>query len=105
VIEQSFASGAVQGPSYRGPDYGTYGGVVAYGKGGTLASNVYWDKETATRTVSTGDVAQLPASNGLTTAQMSNPLSFDASWNFGPTGVWVMLPGLSNPLLRWQLGQ
>ena len=29
----------------------------------------------------------------------------DASWNFGPTGVWVMLPGLSHPLLRWQLGQ
>ncbi|WP_175166402.1 filamentous hemagglutinin N-terminal domain-containing protein [Paraburkholderia fynbosensis] len=105
VIEQSFATGPVLGPSYQGPGYGTYGGIVAYGVGGTLASNVYWDKETTTRTVSTGYGSQLPASNGLTTAQMSNPSSFDASWDFSPTGVWVMPAGATHPILRWQLAQ
>ncbi|MCC8405337.1 filamentous hemagglutinin N-terminal domain-containing protein [Paraburkholderia sp. MMS20-SJTN17] len=105
VIEQSFAAGPVLGPSYQGPAYGTYGGIVAYGAGGTIASNVYWDKQTTTRTVSTGDVSQLPASNGLTTAQMSNPASFDASWNFSPTGVWALPAGATHPVLRWQLGQ
>ncbi|MGF6610287.1 filamentous hemagglutinin family protein [Paraburkholderia sp. WSM4175] len=105
VIEQSFAAGPVRGPSYQGPDYGTYGGIVAYSVGGTLASNVYWDKETTTRMVSSGYGSQLPASNGLTTAQMGNPSSFDASWDFSPTGVWVMPAGASHPILRWQSGQ
>jgi hypothetical protein len=105
VIEQSFATGPVLGPSYQGPGYGTYGGIVAYGAGGTIATNVYWDRETTTRTVSTGDVSQLPASNGLTTAQMGNPSSFDASWDFSPTGVWAMPAGATHPVLRWQSGQ
>ncbi|RKT22253.1 filamentous hemagglutinin family protein [Paraburkholderia sp. RAU2J] len=105
VIEQSFATGPVLGPSYQGPGYGTYGGIVAYSVGGTLASNVYWDKETTTRTVSTGYGSQLPASNGITTAQMSNPSSFDVSWDFSPTGVWVMPAGATHPILRWQLAQ
>ncbi|MGF6416287.1 filamentous hemagglutinin N-terminal domain-containing protein [Paraburkholderia sp. MM5482-R1] len=105
VIEQSFAVGPVLGPSYQGPGYGTYGGIVAYGASGTIAGNVYWDKETTTRTVSTGDVSQLPASNGFTTAQMSNPASFDASWDFSQTGAWVMPAGATHPILRWQLGQ
>lgn len=106
LIEQSFASGEVLGPSYQGPDYGTYGGIVAYQglpAGVPLASNVYWDKETTTRTKSSGYGAQLSASNGLTTAQMSNPASFDASWDFSETGTWVIPAGATHPILRWQL--
>ncbi|MGF6735227.1 filamentous hemagglutinin family protein [Paraburkholderia youngii] len=106
LIEQSFASGEVLGPILQGPDYGTYGGIVAYQglpAGVPLASNVYWDKETTTRTKSSGYGAQLPASNGLTTAQMSNPASFDASWDFSETGTWVIPTGATHPILRWQL--
>ncbi len=104
VIEQSFASGPVQGPSYQGPAYGTYGAIAA-SNGGTIATNVYWNKETTTRTVSTGAGTQLPAANGLTTAQMSNPASFDASWDFSATGAWVIPAGATHPILRWQLAQ
>ncbi|MBB5496491.1 filamentous hemagglutinin family protein [Paraburkholderia sp. MM5384-R2] len=108
LIEQSFASGEVRGPTFQGPDYGTYGGIVAVQgvpAGVPLASNVYWDKETTTRTKSSGYGAQLSASNGLTTAQMSNPASFDASWDFSETGTWVIPAGATHPILRWQLGQ
>ncbi|MBC8752449.1 MULTISPECIES: two-partner secretion domain-containing protein [Paraburkholderia] len=106
LIEQSFASGEVRGPTFQGPDYGTYGGIVAVQglpAGVPLASNVYWDKETTTRTKSSGYGAQLSASNGLTTAQMSNPASFDASWDFSETGTWVIPAGATHPILRWQL--
>ncbi|MEM5295920.1 filamentous hemagglutinin N-terminal domain-containing protein [Burkholderia sp. JPY481] len=105
LIEQSFASGAVLGPSFQGPDYGTYGGIVAVQgspAGVPLASNVYWDKQTTTRSVSAGTGPQLPASNGLTTAQMSDPASF-VGWDFGPTGAWVIPAGTSHPVLRWQV--
>jgi hypothetical protein len=34
---------------------------------------------------------------------MSNPSSFDASWDFSPTGAWVMPAGATHPILRWQL--
>ncbi|WP_429454434.1 filamentous hemagglutinin N-terminal domain-containing protein [Paraburkholderia sp. 40] len=105
VVEQSFASGEVRGPFGQGPDYGTYGAIVARDNGGTIATNVYWDKETTTRTQGTGNLAQLPPSNGLTTAQMSNPSSFDASWDFSPTGAWVMPAGATHPILRWQLAR
>ncbi|MCC8402873.1 filamentous hemagglutinin N-terminal domain-containing protein [Paraburkholderia sp. MMS20-SJTN17] len=104
VIEQSFATGLVRG--YCCPPPGTptfYGGIAAVGNG-TIANNVYWDKETTTRAVSTGDGTQLPASNGLTTAQMSNPASFDTSWDISPTGVWIIAAGATHPILRWQPG-
>ena len=105
VIEQSFATGLVKG--YCCPPPGTptlYGGISAVDNG-TTSMNVYWDTQTTNQPLSAGAGAQLPASNGLTTAQMSTPSSFDASWDFSPTGVWVMQPGPSHPLLRWQLGQ
>nr|WP_027212744.1 filamentous hemagglutinin N-terminal domain-containing protein [Burkholderia sp. WSM2232] len=105
VIEQSFASGAVRGPSYQGPTYGTYGAIVGYNDGGTIAPNVYWDKETTTRLASTGAGTQLPAANGLTSAQMSSPASFDAFWDFSATGAWAMPAGATHPVLRWQLAQ
>ncbi|KAA0997919.1 filamentous hemagglutinin N-terminal domain-containing protein [Paraburkholderia panacisoli] len=104
VVEQSFASGQVQ--SYCcGPPDSTYFGGIASSNGGTIATNVYWDKETTTRTQSSGAGGQLPSSNGLTTAQMGNVKSFDASWDFSPTGTWAMPASATHPILRWQLAQ
>ncbi|MGF6936512.1 filamentous hemagglutinin family protein [Paraburkholderia sp. UCT70] len=109
VIEQSFATGLVRGYCCIPPGTpSSFGGVAAYNQpaaNGTIATNVYWDKQTTNQPVSAGTGDQLPASNGLTTAQMSNPASFDASWDFSPTGVWVMPAGATHPILRWQLAQ
>ncbi|WP_121323822.1 filamentous hemagglutinin N-terminal domain-containing protein [Paraburkholderia sp. RAU2J] len=106
VVEQSFASGEVRGLccGQPNPPGAAYGGIASSNEG-TIATNVYWDKETTTRTVSAGSGTQLPAANGLTTAQMSNPSSFDASWDFSPTGAWVMPAGATHPILRWQLAR
>jgi filamentous hemagglutinin family protein len=107
TIEQSFAAGLVQGYCCAPPGTVTsFGGIAAYNQpdpNAGIATNVYWDKQTTTRSVSAGTGPQLPASNGLTTAQMSDPASF-VGWDFGPTGAWVMLAGASHPVLRWQPG-
>jgi hypothetical protein len=44
----------------------------------------------------------LPPSNGLTTAQMSDPASF-AGWDFSSNGAWTMPAGATHPVLRWQV--
>jgi len=44
----------------------------------------------------------VPDANGLTTAQMSNPVNF-IGWNFGPGGVRAMPAGATHPVLAWQL--
>ncbi|NKJ50665.1 filamentous hemagglutinin [Burkholderia sp. SG-MS1] len=95
IIEQSFATGRVT--QYN---FGTVPIGIAYSAGGTIKNNVYWDKETTGATKGGG---ALPASNGLTTAQMSNPASFDTSWDFSATGAWAMPAGATHPVLRWQL--
>lgn len=105
VIEQSFVSGPVSGYCCSPPGTATQFGGIAAVDNGTTASNVYWDTQATLQPNSAGTGTQLPAANGFTTAQMSTASSFDASWDFSPTGAWVMLPGLSHPLLRWQLGQ
>jgi filamentous hemagglutinin family protein len=91
TITQSFVS---SNPVYSVSRW--VGGVCSGCTG--LGSDVYWDVQ-ATRQASSG--GNLPASNGLTTAQMSTPASF-AGWDFGPNGVWVMLPGATHPILAWQ---
>ncbi len=107
TIEQSFAAGLVQGYCCPPPDTVTsFGGIAAFNQpdpNAGIATNVYWDKQTTTRSVSAGTGPQLPASNGLTTAQMSDPASF-VGWDFGPTGAWVMPAGASHPVLRSQPG-
>jgi filamentous hemagglutinin family protein len=90
TISQSFATGRVQGEE---------GGIVATNFNGTIAPNVYWNKCTTGQANGGGN---LPASNGLTTAQMSTPSSF-VSYDFSPTGVWAMPAGATHPILRWQL--
>jgi filamentous hemagglutinin family protein len=91
TITQSFVSGPVRSVS------GQVGGVCA--SCGGLGNDVYWDVQTTGQPSSGGN---LPASNGLTTAQMSAPASF-AGWDFGPNGAWVMLPGATHPVLAWQV--
>jgi filamentous hemagglutinin family protein len=100
VIDQSFAVGAVViGQPSAG---GQTGGIAAFNDG-AIHSNVYWDKTTtqqsAAADVNTGSVP--PASNGLTTAQMSNASSF-AGWDFSAGGVWAMPAGATHPILQWQ---
>jgi filamentous hemagglutinin family protein len=106
TIEQSFAAGLVQGYCCSPPGTITsFGGIAAYNQpdpNAGIASNVYWDKQTTTRSVSAGTGPQLPASNGLTTAQMSDPASF-VGWDFGPSGAWFMPAGATHPILRWQV--
>ncbi|MGF6981123.1 filamentous hemagglutinin family protein [Paraburkholderia atlantica] len=92
TITESFASGKVSAFNLV-----TVGGVCAYCTG--LGSDVYWDTETTGQAKSGGN---LPASNGLTTAQMSDPRSF-VGWNFGSNGAWVMPAGATHPVLRWQV--
>lgn len=89
TISQSFATGAVQ--TRLMPTHG----VIGFGSG-TLAPDVYWNTETTGQADSGGN---LPATNGLTTAQMSNPASF-AGYDFGPGGVWSMPAGATHPVLQ-----
>ncbi|HEX7933765.1 MAG TPA: filamentous hemagglutinin N-terminal domain-containing protein [Paraburkholderia sp.] len=91
TITQSFVSGPVRAVSRQ------VGGICAVCSG--IGDDVYWNVETTGQAVSGGN---LPASNGLTTAQMSNPASF-AGWDFGPNGAWAMPAGATQPVLRWQI--
>jgi hypothetical protein len=93
TISQSFATGPVQ--TRLMPTHG----VIAFGSG-TLAQDVYWNTETTGQPLSGGT---LPASNGLTTAQMANPASF-AGYDFSTdAAVWALPAGATRPVLRWQI--
>jgi filamentous hemagglutinin family protein len=102
TIRQSFATGAVtiNGPSSLA-EQGHYGGIAAYNSG-TIANDVYWNKDTTGAIAGVGTGTSPPASNGLTRVQMSKPASF-SGWNFSSTGVWALPTGTSHPILRWQL--
>ncbi|CAD6549605.1 hypothetical protein LMG28727_04985 [Paraburkholderia kirstenboschensis] len=92
TVTESFATGQVSAFNRV-----TVGGICDYCTG--LGSDVYWNTETTGQAKSGGN---LPASNGLTTAQMSDPTSF-VGWNFGSNGAWVMPAGATHPVLRWQV--
>jgi hypothetical protein len=106
TIEQSFATGKVTQagtPAYTFPPIG-----LAVYNAGTIANDVFWDKQTTGATLGVafdhpvlGNPA--PAANGLTTAQMSTPSSFGATYDFSANGVWAMPAGATHPVLRWQL--
>lgn len=93
TITQSFATGAVLGALETG-------GIAAENDG-VIGSDVYWNKNTTHMTAGVGAGIPVSASNGLTTAQMSNPASF-SGWNFGSTGAWEMPADEPFPFLRWQ---
>lgn len=97
VISQSFATGLVTQPLY-----GPIG--IARANDGTIAPDVYWNKDTTTATVGVVYGTPVPAANGYTTAQMSNTASFP-TYDFSATGAWAMPAGATHPILRWQLGE
>jgi hypothetical protein len=100
-ISQSFASGAVT-INFPGPDeQGRLGGIAEVNKG-TIANDVYWNSDTTGLNVGVGSGTPIPDSNGLTTAQMSNPANF-AGWDFSSTGAWALPAGYEQPILRWQI--
>ncbi|OTP80363.1 two-partner secretion domain-containing protein [Caballeronia sordidicola] len=95
TISQSFATGKV--------GFGSQGSAgFAFVNNGTIAPDSYWNTETTTQTQGVRAGTQLPASNGLTTAQMSTEASF-VSYDFSPTGVWALPAGATHPVLRWQV--
>ncbi|MGF6371888.1 filamentous hemagglutinin family protein [Paraburkholderia sp. RAU6.4a] len=93
TITQSFATGPVSSASIF------VGGICGYLNCVGIGSDVYWNVQTTGQSSSGGN---LPASNGLTTAQMSAPASF-VGWDFGPSGAWTMPPGATHPVLTWQV--
>lgn len=97
TISQSFATGLVTQPFYQPIG-------IARTNNGTIASDVYWDKDTTAAAVGVVYGTPMPAANGYTTAQMSDTASF-ATYDFSATGAWAMPAGATHPILRWQLGE
>jgi filamentous hemagglutinin family protein len=94
TISQSFVTGQVNADPFTDPNPGA---ITGYNTGTVTADN-YWNVQTTGLTNGGG----APASNGLTTAQMSHPASF-AGWDFSANGAWAMPAGWTHPVLRWQL--
>jgi hypothetical protein len=97
TITQSFVSGTGPGPSGFTAAYG-----IAVSNNGTIANDVYWNKDTTDTTSGVGSGTGVPASNGLTASQMSTPSSF-TGYDFSANGIWAMPAGATHPVLRWQL--
>ncbi len=95
TISQSFFSGSIGGFS-RLSRYG-----IAVANTGAIANDVYWSTDTSGTAVGVGSGTPVPASNGLSTAQMAAPSSF-VGYDFGPHGAWAMLAGANHPVLQWQ---
>lgn len=99
TTSQSFANGAITAAI---PGAGGQAAGIAVQNSGTIANDVYWNRDTTGATSGVAFGTPTPAANGLTTAQMSDPSSF-AGWHFGPGGDWVMPAGETHPVLAWQL--
>jgi hypothetical protein len=95
TISQSFETGAVSGANDV-----TFG--LAWYNTGTIGNDVYWNADVNQYLPGVGSGTPVPASNGLTTAQMSQASSF-AGYDFGPNGVWAMPVNGTHPVLQWQL--
>jgi hypothetical protein len=98
LIQQSFTTLAM--PNTLPPGY--IGGI-AWNNTGHITSDVYWDKQLTQQDTGVALGMQIPAANGLTTAQMSARSSFAPSWNFAPHGTWTFVPGVLHPVLQWEV--
>ena len=79
-----------------------YGGITS-GNRGVIANNVFWNVDATNLAIGVVSGTPIPAQNGLTAAQMSVPASFGGTYDFSPTGTWVIPGGATHPVLRWQL--
>jgi filamentous hemagglutinin family protein len=104
TIEESFSAAEVT-PYYEQGRASS--GSVAGTNAGHIANDVYWAVDAPGGTVNSavGAGASPSAANGFVVAQMSNPASFAATWNFAPGGTWYVAPGYSHPILRWELSR
>jgi hypothetical protein len=80
-----------------------YIGGIAHTNSGSIADDVFWDRQTSGVAVGVLHGTQIPDANGLTTAQMSVASSFGPNWNFATNGVWGIPARATHPVLRWQL--
>ncbi|WP_206950603.1 hypothetical protein [Trinickia acidisoli] len=104
TITQSYATGQVVEPNPPdNPNLIPAVGITVSNMG-TIGNDVYWDKDTTGASIGVYTGTQVPAANGLTSAQMSETASF-AGYDFGPGGVWAMPAGATHPVLSWQVGQ
>lgn len=104
AIRQSFATGPL---TLINPGALSYiGGIDGQFINGNVSNDVYWNVQTTGVAAGIGNKAGPgpvpPATNGLTTAQMSTRSSF-VGYNFGPGGVWAMPAGSTHPVLAWQV--
>ncbi|WP_124800599.1 hypothetical protein [Paraburkholderia phosphatilytica] len=97
TIAQSFVSGAARSAGTPPGVPGQAGAICVNCNG--VSTDVYWNAQT---TGTSWSGSKLPASNGLTTAQMSDPASF-AGWDFSANGAWAMPAGATYPVLAWQV--
>jgi hypothetical protein len=100
TISQSYASDSGGAAGARNL------GRVASTNNGTIANDVYWyNAEYLAQSPGVFTGTQIPAANGRTFEQLSDPTTFASSWNFRPDGTWAMPTTYSTlPILRWQLG-
>jgi hypothetical protein len=126
TVNESYSTGVVMGDGYNGGLVGQNAGTIdqsyaaasqpvfltpnppggiAGNNQAIIASDVYWNTDTSQAASGVGSGNAVPASSGLTTAQMSNPASFGSTWDFSATGVWALPAGATQPVLRWQLAQ
>lgn len=96
TISESFATGNAD--FERDPTQ--VGGIVAVNNG-SIADNVYWDKDTSLAAAGVAWGTSTPAASGLTTAQMTDRSSF-VGFDFGPNGAWAMPVGATHPVLWWE---
>jgi hypothetical protein len=93
-ISQTYATGAVNGPSAGG----SIGGLVGRQNNGTISSS-YWDTETTGQNHSSGSADTF----GLSSADMLKASSF-AGWDVdsvgGGSNVWRIYEGHTSPLLK-----
>jgi filamentous hemagglutinin family protein len=94
-INESFSTTSVAGAPYIGG--------IAHTNSGSIADDVFWDRQTSGVAVGVLHGTQIPDANGLTTAQMSVASSFGPNWNFATNGVWGIPARATHPVLRWQL--
>lgn len=95
TITQSFATGPIDNENGIPP-----AGIASLNSG-MIGSDVYWNKDTTGASSGVYSGTAVPATNGLTSAQMQQAASF-AGYDFGPNGAWAMPAGATHPILKWQ---